>query len=85
VAKEHVFLGMNFVFNANETVSISMASYLEEAITESKLLINKVSTSPANKNLFDVDTNSKQLPKTESEIFHSVVAKLLYVGTSRMP
>jgi hypothetical protein len=31
--KQHTFLGMNFTFNDNETVTIAMKEYLSESIT----------------------------------------------------
>jgi Reverse transcriptase (RNA-dependent DNA polymerase) len=82
---EHTFLGMNFVFNGDETVSISMKTYLQEAINESKMRITKVSASPAKKELFDTNNNLPTLPKVELEAFHSVVAKLLYVSIRACP
>jgi hypothetical protein len=83
--KEHVFLGMNFVFNGDETVTVTMKGYLEEAIEESKLSINKQAASPAKNNLFDIDEKSPLLSITDSETFHSIVAKLLYVSLRARP
>jgi hypothetical protein len=83
--KEHNFLGMNFIFHENETVSVSMKLYLEEAIRDSALTINRQTASPASKGLFEVEETSPPLPKTDSEIFHSVVAKLLYVALRARP
>ena len=77
----HVFLGMNINYNKQErTAKISMRDYLVEAITESGLNITKVAATPANKDLFDVNDASTLLAKPDSEVFHSVVAKLLYVA-----
>jgi Reverse transcriptase (RNA-dependent DNA polymerase) len=82
---KHVFLGMSFVFNGNKTVSISMKTYLEEAITDSNLLISRSAATPARKDLFEIDKASPILEKQESEIFHSIVAKLLYVSLRARP
>jgi hypothetical protein len=57
-----------------------MKHYLAEAITESGMTIVRHAMSPANRYLFDVDEASPLLSKTEADIFHSVVAKLLYVS-----
>jgi hypothetical protein len=78
--KEHVFLGMNIKFTGKRTAIITMKHYLEEAIADSGLNITKKVATPARKYLFDVDDSSPLLNKEESESFHSVVAKLLYVS-----
>jgi hypothetical protein len=78
--REHDFLGMKFVLNNNQTVSISMQSYLEEAITESNLHVDRTAANPARKDLFEIREDSALLPKKEVETFHNVVAKLLYVS-----
>ena len=78
---QHVFLGMHITFNRHEkTATISMKDYLTEAIDESGLAITKAASSPATKDLFDISAASPFLTKSESMIFHSVVAKLLYVS-----
>ena len=42
--------------------------------------ITRTATTPATKNLFEIDETSRTLTNKDSEIFHSVVAKLLYVS-----
>ena len=79
--KEHSFLGMKIRYTEESTAVISMKTYLQEAIDESGLDIQRVATTPAKKNLFDVNDEAAPLDKIESESFHSVVAKLLYVST----
>jgi hypothetical protein len=77
----HVFLGMNIDYNKSErTAKITMKDYLKEAIIESGLSINKTASTPASKELFEVDDASPALPKRYGDVFHSVVAKLLYVS-----
>lgn len=78
--KQHVFLGMNITYNDNRTATIQMKEYLEEAITDSGLCIKKTAASPAQKNIAVIDESSPRLSKEETEVFHSIVAKLLYVG-----
>jgi hypothetical protein len=41
---------------------------------------SKVAPTPAKKDLFTVDDGSEQLDKRQGEIFHSIVAKFLYVS-----
>jgi hypothetical protein len=76
--RESVFLGMNFTFNTNSTVSISMKDYLKECITESKLNTARSIVSPIRKDLFEIDKSIPLLSQDESEAFHSIVAKLLF-------
>jgi hypothetical protein len=78
--KEHVFLGMNIKFTEERTAIITMRSYLEEAIVESGLNIVRKAATPANRYLFDVDDALPSLTKADADVFHSVVAKLLYVS-----
>jgi hypothetical protein len=78
---EHVFLGMHIKYTNNGTAVITMRSYLQEAIDESGLEITRKAATPAKKDLFEIDINSPALDKKEAEVFHSVVAKLLYVAT----
>jgi hypothetical protein len=69
--KYHVFLGMDISFLDNGTVSVKMKDYIKEAMAGS--------TTPAKRNLFDTDETDKRLSRDDSEVFHSIVAKLLYV------
>jgi hypothetical protein len=69
---------MKFVFNNNETVSISMQSYIEDAIKESHIDICNQAGTPATKGLLEADEDSPLLGKPEAELFHKIVAKLLW-------
>jgi len=77
--KVHTFLGMRVTYHDNKTASISMKSYLEEAIHEFGEDCSKRVTTPAKKDLFHIDTNSPGLGTARRVLFHSIVAKLLYV------
>jgi hypothetical protein len=78
---EHVFLGMQIKYDrVLKTANVSMREYLTEAISESGLAIVKAASTPASKDLFSVSAASPFLSKSEQEVFHSVVAKLLYVS-----
>jgi hypothetical protein len=83
--REHVFLGMKIAFKDNGTAEILMRDYLEEAIAESGLDIVRTAATPARRNLFEIDANARCLEKKEAEVFHSVVAKLLYVSIRARP
>ena len=78
--KEHVFVGMGFKLNEDGTVSISMNDYIEECIASYGEEISKNNTkTPANSKLFNVNVHSTRLYEDKSEIFHHIVAKLLFV------
>ena len=77
--KEHVFLGMNISFHDDGTASIKMKDYIKEAIIHIGEDITRSATTPAKKNLFEIKEDSVPLTDAGREIFHSVVAKLLYV------
>jgi hypothetical protein len=79
--KEHVFLGMKIRYTDKRTAVVTMNQYLEEAITECGLDIASTAVTPARRDLFDIDANSMLLPKPAADVFHSTVAKLLYVAT----
>jgi hypothetical protein len=78
--KEHVFLGMNISFHSDRTASIVMKDYIKEAIAHFGEDITWSATTPAKRNLFEIKENSVPLTDANREIFHSVVAKLLYVS-----
>jgi YHS domain-containing protein len=81
--KEHVFLGMNIRYTDKGTAVITMKEYLKETIRESGMKSRARQHHRRDKNLFDVDGKAKLLDKREAEVFHSVVAKLLYVSTQQ--
>ena len=75
-------LGMNAEIK-NKKVYISMISHLKDIIStyeEGLGLIGKGNpTTPGKCDVFTYDTNSKELSKKDSELFHKVTAKLLHV------
>jgi hypothetical protein len=83
--KEHTFLGMNLKFKDDGTVHLGMKGYIEEAI---ELFGEDVSTKVANaatKKLFTVSETSAPLSTDKADLFHSVVAKLLWVMKRSRP
>jgi hypothetical protein len=78
--KEHTFLGMGITYTDDGKVQITMKDYLTEAIDESGMSIERTVATPAKKDLFDVDDMATLLEREQAEVFHSVVAKLLYVS-----
>ncbi len=78
--KKHVFLGMDIDYLENGTARIGMVEYLKEAIVEFGEPVPRSATSPAKRDLFEIDKGSGLLSREKSEVFHSVTAKLLYVS-----
>ena len=78
--KEHVFVGMNISFIGDNKVKLTMKSYLEEAIQTFGEDVSVGAATPANRNLFIVNEALPSLETRKAEIFHHVVAKLLYVA-----
>jgi hypothetical protein len=83
---KHTLLGMHITMNRKKKqVEIEMIDQLKEAITLFGEEVDDRVTSPAAKNLFQVNDECEQLNETKSEIFHSVVAKLLFIMKRARP
>jgi len=78
--QHHLFLGMDITFNNDATVTLLMKKYLKEAIADSGMDASRVAATPAKRDLFAINNKSKHLEKKRSELFLSIVAKLLYVS-----
>jgi hypothetical protein len=78
--KHPVLLGMDITFNNDGNVTLLMKEYLKEAIADSGMDTSRVAATPAKRDLFAMDDKSKHLEKKKGELFHSIVAKLLYVS-----
>lgn len=77
--RKHEFLGMKIELREDRTVSIDMKDYVKKAIQEFPVDIVKNASTPANRFLFDVREGVTPLDKSRAEIFHSTVARLLYI------
>lgn len=80
------YLGMELDYTTPGKVKISMTRSIEATLKEHDVNSkgNKV-TSPASTNLFNVDKNASLLNKSDRDIFHSLVAKLLYIAKHGRP
>ena len=76
---KHVYIGMELEFLSNGRVKVLMKDHLEECFEIFGEEIKPIFATPASHNLFDVDENAQLLDKKSSEIFHRIVAKLLFV------
>ena len=75
------YLGMVFDFNETGKVKVSMGKYINDILDEYSDIKGTAKT-PAEADLFTIDETSLPLDKSDSEYFHSLVAKLLY-GSKR--
>jgi hypothetical protein len=75
--KDISYLGMHLRIEQG-VVNVSMKAYVEDLLREYR--VTGVAASPAKANLFDIDGPSKLLGTREREVFHSTVAKLLYLA-----
>ena len=83
---EHTLLGMHITMNRKKKqVEIQMMDQLNEAIALFGEDVDDKVTSPATKNIFSVNEECEQLNEAKSEIFHSVVAKLLFIMKRARP
>lgn len=77
------YLGMILDYSNQGVVHLSMTAMIE-AITE-ELGVKVSAVTPANVNLFQVNSDSLTLPQDLKEQYHSVVAKLLYLSKKARP
>ena len=77
--KKHKLLGMDIEFCDNGSLKIDTSEYVREAVEDFGEDVRKKVTSPAAHGLFQIDLESPPLSKKKSDVFHSVVAKLLWV------
>jgi hypothetical protein len=64
---------------------INMKGYILDAIADFSDDITKGSATPATNILFEINSDSPTLDQKQAELFHSIVAKLLYVAKKRPP
>ena len=82
---DHTYVGMEIKFIGNGKVEICMISYLKEAIKAFPGTVNVSASTPATVMLFEVNNKADKLPEEQREIFHSIVAKILFVSTRARP
>ena len=73
----HSYLGMTFDYSTPGKVRITMSKYVMSMLDEYH--VTGSAATPASSNLFEIDSESEPLTTERAEIFHSRVAKLLYL------
>ena len=82
----HEYVGIDFEYLRNErAVQFCMKYYLEEALQNFTGNITIKVNTPAAVHMFAVDEECQKLNKKDMEIFHSIVAKLIFVGKRARP
>ena len=76
---------MDIDFKDNGTVTIGMKEYVQDAINTFSDPITKTATTPAQRDLFENKDHAELLQSTKKDLFHSIVAKLLYVSLRGRP
>ena len=83
----HKYLGMVLDYSIPGKIAFTMFEYLEDIIVEApedlkKGVLNKY---PANYNLFKTDEKSKPLEPERADMFHRIIARLLYASKRAQP
>jgi hypothetical protein len=74
----HSYLGMKFDFTTRYACDVTMPAYTTEVLLEAGITGTVVT--PAANHLFTVNANAVKLDSAEKNLFHSNVAKLLYLS-----
>ena len=82
----HDYLGMTIDYSLKDKVVFTMFDYLEDIIIEAPDdLKNSRSCYPGNDDLFKVDTESPLLSHDRADLFHRLVARLLFASKRARP
>jgi len=76
--KMHSYLGMSLDFSNDGQVIVDMRAYVSSVLSDFK--VSSTAPSPATANLFLIDANSPLLCEKDRSVFHTCVAKLLYLS-----
>ena len=82
--KEHTYVGMDITIN-NKKVEIHNIEYIKETFELFEDDIGPAAVTPANAHLFEVSDDRDALTSKKQRIFHSCVAKLLFVAKRSRP
>jgi hypothetical protein len=77
------YLGMLLDFTTKGVVKISMTDLIDEVLEDCP--VDKLVTSPAANYLFEINSECSKLSQADKELFHSMVAKLLYLAKRGRP
>jgi len=75
----HEYLGMTLDYTTKGKVTFKMDDYISRLMAEVPEDMNGTATTPAANYLFQTNPDAKKLNKQTSELYHYLVAKLLYL------
>ena len=82
----HEYLGMTIDFSTDGQVSFIMKDYVEELMNEKPdNMDDRLATTPAASHLYQINDGAEKLGDKQSETFHHLVAKLLYLAKHSPP
>jgi len=74
------YLGMSIEYTTRGKVKISMYKYIKKMLDELPLDMSGISITPAALHLFNTDDSAEILCEEKAQLFHHLVAKLLYLS-----
>ena len=83
--RSHNFLGIDILLGEDGLVEISQHDQVQEALNKFGETCDNHVSSPCANHLWDVNENAEKLSKEKSDLFHSIVAKLLYITKRSRP
>ena len=86
--KVHDYLGMTLDYSEKGICQVSMPKFIDEVLNDFKRIMPNSKggkTSAAPRNLFEVKESCDKLPKNKRELFHSIVAKILFATKRARP
>ena len=83
--KQHFHLGMTLDYSKDGAVIIDMKDYVTEMIEEFPDKLESSVKTTANKNLFSNDPSSQLLSPKRAKLFHTMVAKALFLSKQARP
>jgi hypothetical protein len=81
----HEYLGMTIDYSTEGKVVIRMEDYVEDMLSEVPDDMTGTAATPAAEHLFKVDEGAKALIEADSDLFHSITAKLLFLCKRARP
>ena len=83
--KVHDYLGMILDYSTDGELVVDMKYYVKNMIKDFGLPINREYKNPASDNLFKVNNKCPTLHKEKAELFHTTVAKALFLSKRSRP
>jgi hypothetical protein len=85
VGKKHTFLGIDFEILPDKKVAITTPQHIREVLEDFGEVLKGDVVNPAKSKLFTIIDEADDLPEERKELFHSCVAKLLWIEKRSRP